>query len=249
MPELFSGARLKANRARQHVNELDKVLAAHIERGAGKMRVKKEAQFCYTLVFVAEPMPDDIPLILGDAIHNLRAALDHVAWELIAAAGGVPGKNTYFPICETREKLIKAVEKGEMKIAGPTICSLIIDTIQPYKNGKSALWPLHDTDITDKHRLLVPVVGVAKSERLSIRTQQGGGILNFHVVVAPGNTQGVYRSNCIFTLTTEGKPTCEIYFPADSGFGTEPLIPTLNRLCETVVEVIDSIERTFNAPN
>ena len=29
------------------------------------------------------PLPDEYPLIVGDAIHNLRSALDHAAWQMV----------------------------------------------------------------------------------------------------------------------------------------------------------------------
>jgi hypothetical protein len=246
MTSFFYGARLKVERARQHIDELNTALAAHLERGAGELRVKQEAQYDYRLVFEAEPVPAAVALILGDAVHNLRTALDHLAWELVEASGRKPGKDTYFPIRETREKLINAVDKGEMKFAGPEVRHLVIDTIQPYKGGNGALWPLHDTDIIDKHRLLVPVVAITQTPLMSIRTAEGGGILNFRIEVPAGGSQNIFRSPTMFKVTTEGKPTFSVFFPEDSGFGAEPVIPTLHQLSEVVMGVIDSIERAFS---
>ena len=37
-------------------------------------------------------------LILGDCVHNLRAALDHLAYELVRVDGGTPGERTQFPV-------------------------------------------------------------------------------------------------------------------------------------------------------
>lgn len=245
MAELFGGARLKVERAHQHIEELNAALAEHLERGAGELHVKQHAERDYRLVFDAEPVPAAIALILGDAVHNLRTALDHVAWELVEAAGRKPGKDTYFPIRETREKLVNAVDKGEMKFAGREVCRLIIDTIQPYKGGNSALWPLHDTDIVDKHRLLVPVVAITATPLMSIHTAEGGGILNFRIEVPAGGSQGIFRSATTFKVTTEGKPTFSVFFPEISSFGAKPVIPTLHQLAEVVMGVIDSIERAF----
>lgn len=246
MAELFIGARLKVKRARQHIEELNAALAEHLERGAGELRVKQEAKHDYRLVFEAEPVPAEVSLILGDAVHNLRTALDHLAWELVAAADRKPGKDTYFPIRETREKLINAVDKGEMKFAGRDVCRLIIDTIQPYKGGNGALWPLHDTDIVDKHRLLVPVVAITLTPLMSIHDAEGRGILDFRFEVPAGGSQNIYRSHIPFEVTTEGKPTFSVFFPEDSGFGAEPVIPTLHQLAEVVSGVINSIEQTFS---
>ena len=37
-------------------------------------------------------------LVLGDCVHNVRAALDHLAHELVRADGGTPGERTQFPV-------------------------------------------------------------------------------------------------------------------------------------------------------
>jgi hypothetical protein len=45
----------------------------------------------------------DISLMLGDAAHNLRTALDHLACEL-ARSVGIAEPMVYFPICENAER-------------------------------------------------------------------------------------------------------------------------------------------------
>jgi hypothetical protein len=40
-------------------------------------------------------------LVLGDCVHNLRAALDHLAHDLVRADGGTPGERTQFPVQHT----------------------------------------------------------------------------------------------------------------------------------------------------
>jgi hypothetical protein len=101
-------------------------------------------------------IPDNIPLILGDAVHNLRVALDYLACELVRSAGVEP-KGVYFPICETVERYMS--EAGG-KIKGmPQAAKDEIDKIRPYGGGNDGLWGLHKLDIIDKHRLL-PTVGM-----------------------------------------------------------------------------------------
>jgi hypothetical protein len=96
----------------------------------------------------------DIFFIAGDAIHNLRSALDYLAWQLVLAnnkvpRGGIGG--TGFPIFES----LKQYEaKAPGKIEG--MCETakkIIRGFDPYKGGNPVLWLLHDLDISDKHRL------------------------------------------------------------------------------------------------
>lgn len=52
------------------------------------------------------PLAEKASLIVGDIAHNLRSALDHLAWQLAcAAAGGAPAKprEVQFPICYPSE--------------------------------------------------------------------------------------------------------------------------------------------------
>src|SRR5436305_13919561 len=49
------------------------------------------------------PIAQEVSLIVGDIVHNLRSALDHLAWQLACdAAGGTPAKpkKVHFPICD-----------------------------------------------------------------------------------------------------------------------------------------------------
>jgi hypothetical protein len=40
----------------------------------------------------------DIAALVGDVVHNLRSALDHLAWQLVLFDGGQPNGSTSFPI-------------------------------------------------------------------------------------------------------------------------------------------------------
>jgi hypothetical protein len=46
-----------------------------------------------TLRVIVPPPLDEWSLLFGDCVHNIRAALDHLAWELDSA----PEKSTTFP--------------------------------------------------------------------------------------------------------------------------------------------------------
>lgn len=39
-------------------------------------------------------------MVIGDAVHNARAALDHLVWQLVLAAGNTPNRRTGFPVAE-----------------------------------------------------------------------------------------------------------------------------------------------------
>jgi hypothetical protein len=94
-------------------------------------------------------------MLTGDAVHNLRSALDHLAWSL---AGASADRHTEFPIFIDEAKFR---DKGRTKMRGmPSQAKKIIKSLQPYKRPhglpeeKEPLWLLQSLDIEDKHRTL-----------------------------------------------------------------------------------------------
>lgn len=51
-------------------------------------------------------------MLVGDYVHNVRSALDHVVWQLVIANRGAPGRHTQFPIALTEKhwRFARAVE-------------------------------------------------------------------------------------------------------------------------------------------
>jgi hypothetical protein len=102
---------------------------------------------------VAAP-PVVIGLVIGDVIHNLRTALDHLMCRLVEANGETPDSQTYFPIKTTEPLYTRMRGKG-----GPVGVSdevrRRLDSLAPYPGGEDALVDLHLLDIADKHNLLL----------------------------------------------------------------------------------------------
>src|SRR5271156_1341219 len=93
------GVRSKIERAKKHVTDLDIAIRSFCESQPYTIATKQKPEIEHTTLCVenVQPVPDSITLIVGDAVHNLRSSLDHLAWQLVDAAGGTPGVHTYFP--------------------------------------------------------------------------------------------------------------------------------------------------------
>jgi hypothetical protein len=93
-----------------------------------KREVRASGQIEYTCFAVERQAPSDQwPLLLGDAIHNLRASLDHAVW----AACKRPTRRTADPIfmdaCEFQVN-------GRPKVRGlPSEVRALIEEAQPFK--------------------------------------------------------------------------------------------------------------------
>ncbi len=127
-------------------------------------------------IFRADTFPDDQltrwGLIVGDAIHNLRGALDHLAWALsLHGRDGRDPRNpttVQFPIRKGPDPNRRPEDfRGGRKEALWDVLPhhrAIIDNSQPYKgwHGLSIhpLLRLNKLSNTDKHRVINPVLAL-----------------------------------------------------------------------------------------
>ena len=58
---------------------------------------------------VIEDLRDYFPALIGDCVHNLRCALDHLAWALVERNGNTPNDRTEFLITYNSETFDKNV--------------------------------------------------------------------------------------------------------------------------------------------
>ena len=117
------------------------------------------------VVRTARPPLEKWGMLYGDAIHNLRAALDNLVWGLATASGTPPSKprQVQFPIVEKEVDWVK----GSRQIAELLpVAQHAIENIQPFKRGGEHGTPEQDPLLllnwlsnTDKHRLaILPIV-------------------------------------------------------------------------------------------
>lgn len=101
-------------------------------------------------------------VIVGDVFHNLRSALDHLAWQLVLANGGKVGRHIQFPIFEEPHTVKEYEAKAAGMIKGSSDSAMrLVKGMHAYKGGKCpALCLVHALNNVDKHRALI-LMGVA----------------------------------------------------------------------------------------
>jgi hypothetical protein len=86
------GVCLKIERAKEHIRDLDAAIGDFLRDEPYRLGAKPHpvAEIKHTTLYVAEvkPITSRLSLLIGDAIHNLRSALDHLAWQLVEGGGG-----------------------------------------------------------------------------------------------------------------------------------------------------------------
>jgi len=125
-------------------------------------------------VELLQPLPlIEWGLIVGDAVHCLRSALDQLAYSFC----GDPDGNTAFPISRTRKEW---VTKSPAMLWGiPDPVTAVIDRAQPYHCGEGDKAEAHPLAVlntlwnTDKHKFIPVVALVPASAEWNITGTQG----------------------------------------------------------------------------
>ena len=130
----FYGPFLKVERAKHHIRRLEEIFETFVERNVQSLRPERNNRPGKPPTF-----PKHTPTVLGDAIHNLRASLDH-AYCIIARSNGAQiTRNTLFPFGKDRQSLVGSVN-GHKSLGWLTdpVVNAIVDGIEPYEGGKWA---------------------------------------------------------------------------------------------------------------
>lgn len=153
-PNRLIGVRAKIERANQHIKDLETAMRAFRDQNPYGFRIESDPQTGDEIhrVEMRRDTPISLPLVTGDALHNLRSALDHLAWQAHEADGGKPDKWTEFPVRKAAAEY-KPADLAKKQKFSPRLIKLF-ESVQPYQSGYGMLGVLHELNNFDKHRLL-----------------------------------------------------------------------------------------------
>jgi hypothetical protein len=174
----MDAVRQKIARSAEHLKAATQEIQKYIDEKPGDVVGEPEPNSNRpVLKFVAKPVPDLIPVIIGDAIQNLRSALDYLVWELVIAANGSPGDKHMFPISDTLDSFNNQITRGRLD-GLPADAITKIQGLQPYHLGKDAeqhLLRVLDTLCNiNKHRRIVVLAPAAHYSRTEITSSISG---------------------------------------------------------------------------
>jgi hypothetical protein len=234
---------LKIDRAAKHIVELNEVLrkkrpftyVVETDTNTHKRSVFRKAD---------EAVVEECAVISGDAVHNLRCALDHVYWEIVAPclSGNDNPRRVQFPFTQEANRFPEAARQGYAHRAGTGFYCAILK-LKAYEEigGNELLSLIYRLDIIDKHKLLIPTIDYKKMSSDLIKAQVSDFPLNFPAggfrsvsqdergTVVPPFTHKFQRklnipTDIIFTIWPSGQLT--------------PVIPTLNAMVDMTRETI-----------
>lgn len=251
---MFEAPRLKVKRANKHIFDLKDSINAFIKTDFYSFGIESEVDTGDSVLqfkMVASP-PTDLPLILGDAIHNLRASLDLAYVELAILAGKEPTQWTSLRVWENRDKLVNSLENGIFK-GDSDIIDMLADIVRAYKGGNAFLEALDSIDQDDKHVLLTPVFTIARLDNVDAEIIMGGGgnitMRDCSFGVGQGgvlNAIGMPSGENKIKFHNKGQPTLRVVFGDGTCLKGEAIIPALTKFAQLVNQIIGIFETTIS---
>ena len=162
----------KLDRAKEHLKALDEEIGVFLDSKPAVVVREYDAQpprYLFRVRIMRAIPQTRWALIIGDCVHNLRSALDYIAWRL--AGSDLADRATLFPICDTPEQIENSRQRRLSRIHGDAVAE--IARCQPYNRSDphpSALWTLQELDARDKHKLLTTTYAFNTSGSVAVHT-------------------------------------------------------------------------------
>ena len=165
---MFESAKLKIERANQHICDLEAEFTAYVATKPHRFSIyndPKSGEPKIRIRFVSDPI-QTLSLIIGDAVHNTRAALDHMTWEAIGMDGGTQDRYLILPTGDDRVNY-EARCKG-IKTPSDWVKDLFVSLeIFPGGNG-DFLYVVNQLDTMDKHTALPLAIKATRAPSYTI---------------------------------------------------------------------------------
>lgn len=248
---------VKIKRAGKHFADLSSEVQTFFGSNPYAVGGKSDVQtrkLIYCIVDI-KPVPALISAIAGDALQNLRSALDHLIWQL-HKVNGTNGTESHFPTGNS-EATYKATLHKAKKYFRKDAMDLLYE-VEAYKGGKGEfLWKLNRLNNIDKHRLLITVgssfqsvnMGAAIHAMLKRDAEADGRSFDFPVFNAFfKESDGLYPLKIGDELVIDGLPNAEYNDKMQFAFNIslneagivegKPLLETIHQIADIVCNTI-----------
>jgi hypothetical protein len=214
--------------------------------------------------FIPKPIGFDLPVIIGETLHNVRSPLDQMLSAVAELQRGI-SHGVAFPFGKTADIFEHALAKQKKLLPAEAID--MIRVLKPYKGGNDLLWAINELNRGDKHRpRLIPVLtnsswqlgfmGVEKGKVYIMGDRRGGHLSVDQMDGKPyvaAKSRHPYAEGEVEILTcapgtkfhTDMKPLCQIAFGKIEVLKTEPVVKVLHQMRDLVESILQAFERRF----
>ena len=245
--------RLKIERANKHINAFERCERAFFENASYAMQIYSDAQTGdgFIKFVLTEPLSDDLFLIAGDCLYNLRASLDYLA-TATARLKKPNAKGAYFPFAgDAKEFTALRTQKKINKL--PTAARPIIQSLKPYKGGNDLLWAINRVRNEDGHVFLIPLGTLGKVQSVSFMNIQNVELLSMKEMhrLDEGIPFAKLQQGSVFKPSEGFEDKAKIKIVGQIAFGDvdivqgQPAVTTLNKMRDLCANITDIFERTM----
>jgi hypothetical protein len=175
-------ARAKLWWASQNLESLNNTVGSSLKGDGATFIAERESASRYVIRLDTTNIPTSLwALILGDAVHGFRGALDHAAWQAVLHGKGIPESEReqnriQFPIYDRPE----AFDNATLLSYVGDECRAVFREAQEYDRTEDArrLRILAALSNDDKHRLLIPSVLSLAPEDIQLRVGHNEDIVS-----------------------------------------------------------------------
>lgn len=215
----FRGSRQKLVRAKEHIASIEASIAEWLAGKWCTCTLIQGADGPPKLQMAIHGAPRKYEETLGDALHNLRSALDLTAVEVVRIHGGNE-RGVKFPFSDTAAELDQAIKSANFHRASPAAQSLV-RALQPYNGGNKLLRGLHDLDVENKHRRIAPNAMNPTTQAIKVEMVNGKPEVS---------------------LDPNTRPSVILSFPVDGPLAGQPVVPELQNMLTLVTQIVDDLE-------
>jgi hypothetical protein len=265
--ELTRAPGFKVERAKHHIRDLNSQVSDYLSRRPFVLTLRKNPQLGEKSVGVKtkEAIPENLSAIIGDAVHNLRSALDLLIFAMVGTDALNPDR-VQFPFAKRAETLENTIKNRNVHLAGKNVIEAI-KALKPYPDGNELLAGLHLLDVQDKHKLIVTVGRSADISYNDLRkvipeivtsnitsAQPDAPMFNFNgtgrFILRDGRPEpSIWQRAAARDATTEHEtniqPAFAICFGEGHPFSGEPVIGKLHDMVGEVEGAIISITAAY----
>jgi hypothetical protein len=246
MPLDLNPSRIKLKAAREHIERLEnctspldpKFYDVSMRETSGPVIMLSPPK-SYRLVYTPkEPIPETLANIIGDALGNLKSALDYSAVRI-----DVPG--TYFPTAP-RTNLPNQPSLAKLETKLPGFRDLLLNTLRPANGPDEPLWGLiGKANNENKHEDFIPTVTMVEVKGINARFGNAT-LIDCAVGGDAAHPINLIGSDTPIQFSSHNKPIVNLTFGADTSVPNEPVIPILRRAADAVERALSEIDKLAN---
>ena len=134
------------------LNKADRRFTGSRAYALAKSRLTEDGDdFGIIYVDSCQPIPDDIPRLVGDICETLRSALDMTLLQVWGLQDSTPSEPVSIPIFDAAAGFEKAISKQLSYLSSEQ--QKVLESVQPYVRGNPYLSIIRDLSEADQHRL------------------------------------------------------------------------------------------------